>query len=70
MTNILEIEQAVVKLPRVDRAHLAKSLLRSLDKQDHVSDEEKELFERRSNEMRTGLVNSLNLDELKSRVGK
>ncbi len=70
MTSVLEIEQALVKLPRIDRTHLVKSLLRSLDKPEYVSDEEKELLERRSNEVRTGLVTSLSLDELQSRVGK
>jgi len=70
MISVLEIEQAIGQLSRSDRSYLAKKILISFDEPEQISEEEKELLERRSNEVKNGLVKPLSLDELKSRIGQ
>ena len=68
MTDVLEIEQAIAKLPEVDRLYLAKKILQGFGAPESLSREEKELLDRRSNEVKTGQVKPLSPQELKNRL--
>ena len=68
MSNVLEIEQAIAELPETDRSYLAKKILGSFDRPEELSQEEKDLLDRRSAEMKSGKVQPISLEELKNRL--
>lgn len=70
MSTVTELISNALDLPRTDRTYLAKKLLESLDETEELSKEEQSTIERRSQELREGVVKGLSLDELKEVVSQ
>lgn len=70
MTNVMEIMEHVLKLPRSDRGYLAQKLIDSLENEEDadLSDHQKATLDRRSLELKSGAVTGLSLDQLKEQV--
>jgi len=68
MSTVTELISDVLDLPRTDRTYLTKKLLESLDETEVLSKAEQNTVERRSRELREGVVKGLSLDELKKAV--
>ncbi len=68
MSTVTELISDALDLPRTDRTYLTKKLLESLDEMEELSAEEQVTIERRSRELREGVVKGLSLDELKEVV--
>lgn len=70
MTNVMEIMEHVLKLPRSDRGYLAQKLIDSLENEADadLSDHQKATLDRRSLELKSGAVTGLSLDQLKEQV--
>lgn len=70
MATVMELMDHVLKLPRTDRGYLAQKLIESLDHDEveELSDDEKAMLDRRSEELKSGAVKGLSLDELKEQV--
>ncbi len=67
MSTITEIIDVALNLPRTDRGYIAKKLIESLN-QDDLSDQQKEVIEQRSREVREGNVKPLSREEAKQQV--
>ena len=57
-----------LNLPLADRTYLTHKLIKSFDQPEVITQEEKELLDRRSKETRMDKVQSLTLQELRHRV--
>lgn len=68
MAAVSEIIQEVLNLPRTDRSYLAKKLIESLETDDAFTAEEIEIFNRRSREIRDGMVDPITLEQLQRNV--
>ena len=68
MPTVTELMNEVLDLPRTDRTYLTKKLLESLDREEALSEEQKNTLERRSREIRDGTVEAMGMDELKEAV--
>lgn len=68
MPTVTELMSDVLDLPRTDRTYLTKKLLESLDREEALSEQQKNTLERRSREIKDGTVVAMGLDELKEAV--
>lgn len=68
MSTVTELMGDVLDLPRTDRTYLAKKLLESLDREETLTEAQKNTLVRRSQELRDGTVAAMGLDDLKEAV--
>lgn len=68
MPTISKIIDEALHLPRTERTYLAKKLIESLEEGESLTRDERLQLERRSQEIRSGAVQTLTLDELKESV--
>jgi len=71
VSRVSEIEAAIARLPVEERGRLASMIIRGLDDDmPDISPEWKETLERRSQEMSSGEVMPLTIDEFRDRLHK
>lgn len=69
MQSVIQIEQAIAELNEADRSYLAKKILSSFDQPEQLTQQEKDLLDCRSSQMKSGKTPSISLSELKKRMG-
>jgi putative addiction module component (TIGR02574 family) len=70
MATVIEMMDNVLELPRADRSYLAKKLLESLDRTDSLTENQRNMIDRRSVEMKNGKINPLSMEQLQQEVAK
>ena len=70
MATVMEMMDNVLELPRADRSYLAKKLLESLDRTDSLTENQRNMIDRRSVEMKNGQINPLSMEQLQQEVAK
>jgi hypothetical protein len=68
MSATSEMIRDVLSLPRPERSFLARKLIESLEADESFTAEELRSFEKRSQEIRDGVVTPLSLGELRQKV--
>lgn len=70
MATVIEMMDSVLELPRADRSYLAKKLLESLDRTDSLTENQRNMIDRRSVEMKNGKISPLSMEQLQQEVAK
>ncbi len=70
MATVIEMMDNVLELPRADRSYLAKKLLESLDRTDSLTENQRNMIDRRSVELKNGKITPLNMEQLQEEVAK